>query len=283
LRNCSISENVFVCILFDMPNLSQCIQTVTVLFCCLCAPLHATASASASIDLLNTNPQGAVNDFASLLSAETRTSLESLCRSLLDKTGVSLVLVTTPDCGDVDINDAAVKLFEKWGIGKKGVDEGILMLITVKERMIRIETGYGSEVYVTDAQSSRIIREATPALSLGHWDEGCTSAMIVIATLAARAHNTSLSAITRGDFNDESGVKDQRAKVNILGILFFVVLVLFLSATRSGRSLLLFMLLSSLSSSGRSGGRGFGGGFGSGGFRGFGGGMSGGGGATGRF
>jgi uncharacterized protein len=234
--------------------------------------------------LLDRNPQGAVSDFASLLSDQTRNSLESISKAVLEKTGVSCVLVTVADLDGIDINDAATKLFEKWGIGKRGVDEGILILVSVGDRKIRIETGYGSEGYVTDAQSNRIIHEITPFLSQGHWDEGCAEAMIALCSLAAAAHGTSLRDITGKDLGYSPSAAVRSPKANIFGILFFIALVLFLSVTRGGRSLLLFMLFASLSSSsGRSSGRGFGGGFGGGGFSGFGGGMSGGGGATGRF
>jgi uncharacterized protein len=234
--------------------------------------------------LLDRNPQGAVNDFASLLSVQTKSSLESLSKALLEKTGVSCVLVTVDDLEGLDINDASTKLFEKWGIGKKGIDEGVLVLVAVKDRRVRIETGYGSEGYITDAQSNRIIHEITPALSQQHWDEGCTEAMTALSSLAAAAHGTSLREITGKDLDYSPSSPIRVHKPNIFGILFFIALVLFLCTTRSGRSLLFFMLLSSLSSSsGRSSGRGFGGGFGGGGFSGFGGGMSGGGGATGRF
>jgi uncharacterized protein len=261
-----------------MPNIFKLIQTSAILFCL------SSAWSSSYAGLLDRSPQGAVNDFASRLSEPVRNSLESLSKALLEKIGVSLVLVVTPDCEGADINDLATRLYEKWGIGKKGVDEGILVLVAVNDRRIRIETGYGSEGYLTDAEASRIIRDVVaPALTLQHWDDGCTAAMISIASLAARAHHTTLRDITGEDISEVPASPVRPGKVNILGILFFGVLLLFLLSSRGGRSLLLFMLLTSMSSSGRSNGRGFGGGFGGGGFSGFGGGMSGGGGASGRF
>jgi len=107
--------------------------------------------------------------------------------------------------------------------------------------------------------------------------------MIDIAAIAAKAHAVSLDGISATVAEQRIPLRVHPVKVNVFGLLFFIVLVLFLLSTRGGRSILLFMLFSSLSSSGRSSGRGFGGGFGNGGFSGFGGGMSGGGGATGRF
>jgi uncharacterized protein len=235
--------------------------------------------------ILDQRPQGAVNDFAGMLAPPLRDSLEYLATALLEKTGVSLVLATSQDLSGGDIDDVATRLYETWGIGKKGKDEGVLVLLAVNERRIRIETGYGSEGYVTDAQASRIIRDyAVPFLSINRWDEGCKSTMYALAGLIAKAHNVSLPQVD-GWAQDmpQPAVRIQGGRANAFSVLFFILLVLFLLGTRLGRTMLLFMLLTSGRGS-YGGGRGFGGGFGGGrGFGGFGGGMSGGGGASGRF
>jgi uncharacterized protein len=235
--------------------------------------------------ILDMSPQGAVSDFASVLPQPAKDSIAYLSQSVLDKTGVSLVLVTVGDLEGADINDIATRLYEKWGIGKKGKDEGALVLLSVKDRQLRIETGYGSEGYITDAQASRIIRDiAAPDLSMGRWGPGLKNTMLSLAGLVAGAYHMPLGTIISWDVADNALPVQKPVKINFLSVLLILLLVLFLLCTRTGRSLLFFMMLSSLSS-GRSSG-GFGGGFGGrsgGGFGGFGGGMSGGGGATGRF
>ncbi len=236
-----------------------------------------------AFDIFNASPQGAINDFSNVLSSGTKQTLGSVSTMLSNKTGVSLVLVTIPTLDGNDINDFATRLFEKWGIGKKGVDEGLLVLIATQDRQIRIETGYGSEGYVPDILASRIIRENGPLLTQQNWDKGSEAIMLALASLAAKAHNTSLAEISSNTYSDyRVQVQGRPKKINAFGLLFAGVILLFLLSTRGGRSLLFFMLLSSISS-GRSSGKGFGGGFGGGGFSGFGGGMSGGGGASGRF
>jgi uncharacterized protein len=236
--------------------------------------------------ILDMPPLGAVSDFASVLPLPAKDSIAYLSQSLLDKTGVPLVLVTVSDLEGADINDIATRLYEKWGIGKKGKDEGALVLLSVKDRQIRIETGYGSEGYITDAQASRIIRDvAVPYLSRGSWGPGLKNTMLSLAGLVAGAYKMPLSAIISWNIADNALPRQKPVKINFVSVLLISLLVLFLLSTRTGRSILFFMMLSSLSSSGRSSG-GFGGGFGGrsgGGFGGFGGGMSGGGGATGRF
>jgi len=238
---------------------------------------------SYSATILDKAPLGAINDFSNVLSPNVKQSLESMSGMVVDKIGVSLVLVTTPSLDGSDINDVATRLFEKWGIGKKGVDEGLLVLIATQDKQIRIETGYGSEGYIPDVVASRIIRETGPMLSNQNWDQGCGAILLALATLAAKAHNTTLAEISGNAYQDyQVTARNRPRKINAFGLLFAGVILLFLLSTRGGRSILFFMLLSSMSS-GRSSGKGFGGGFGGGGFSGFGGGMSGGGGASGRF
>jgi uncharacterized protein len=244
----------------------------------LCVSSHAA--------LLDQKPAGAINDFAGVLSRNTAGSLEQLSRALLQKTGVSLVLVTAQSLDGGDIDDVANKLFKAWGIGRKGADEGVLVLVALSERAIRIEPGYGAEGYITDAQSKRIIRDVTPYLSKGQWDQGLFSTLVALGDLVAKAHNTSLSDLTGYEAVQSVPSGRERIRPNAATIILGALLFLFLIGTRMGRSILFMLILSSLFSGGRSGygSSGFGGGFGrGGGFGGFGGGMSGGGGASGRF
>jgi uncharacterized protein len=242
---------------------------------------------SSHATLLEQKPIGAINDFAGVLSRNTVESLEHLSQALLQKTGVSLVLVTAPGLDGGDIDDEANKLFKAWGIGRKGADEGVLVLVTLAERSIRIETGYGAEGYVTDAQSKRIIRDiATPYLSKGQWDLGLSNTLAALGDLAAKAHNTTLGGLVGYEAPQTIPVHREMKRPNAATIVIGALLFLFLIGTRTGRSIFFMLILSSLFSGGRSGygSSGFGGGFGrGGGFGGFGGGMSGGGGASGRF
>lgn len=245
---------------------------ILVLWLCACA------------GIADSKPAAAINDFAGILSPATQDSLEKLSGALLKTVGVSLVLATTPDLQGASIDVAANELFSKWGIGQKGKDEGILVLLSVADRAVRIETGYGAEGYVTDVQAGRIIREAGQAfLTHNDWNAGLSYIMLSLADLSAREHNSSLAEVS--GYMVPSVPRDTPSssakKPNAVSMVLLALLVLFLLCTRSGRALLLLMLLTS--GRGSSSGGGFGGGLGGGGFGGFGGGSSGGGGASGRF
>jgi uncharacterized membrane protein YgcG len=150
------------------------------------------------VEVKRSSLSNSVNDSASVLSPEVKDSIKYLSQSLFEKTGVSLVLVTLLDLEGKNIDNVANRLFAKLAIGKKGTTtgEGILLLVAVHDRAIRIETGYGSEGYITDVQAKRIIQEvAAPFLSKGKWDDGLKTTMLVLADLVAKAHNISLNNI----------------------------------------------------------------------------------------
>jgi len=101
-------------------------------------------------------PRGAVNDFAGVISTADSARMEALCREVLEKTGAAVVVATFPTIGDNDVNDYANRLYSSWGIGKKG-DRGVLIVLFLSERKIRIETGYGVEGVLPDGRVGEIL------------------------------------------------------------------------------------------------------------------------------
>jgi uncharacterized protein len=244
-----------------------------------------TAVMTSAANILDSKPAGAINDFANILSGDTKARLEQVCTQVQEKTGVAMVLATFASLEGYDIDDAANRLYQRWGIGKKGSDAGVLVLLGMAEREIRIETGYGVEGYITDYKATAIRREATGQfLSKNRYDQGITMILYSLTNLITEEKNISFAELVPGNFTTAPvrGVQRQPAEtLNPLQILLIVLVVIFLLGSRTGRTLLFWFLLSSLS--GRRGSFG-GGGFGGGGsFGGFGGGMSGGGGSSGGF
>ncbi len=221
-------------------------------------------------------PLGAVNDFANLISAPYRQQMNALAGEVLQKTGTSLVVVTLPTVGDDDPRDYANRLYSAWGIGKKGEDKGVLIFLALKERRIRIETGYGVEGILPDGLVGEILdRHVTPYLVKGDYDRGLLNAMTAVANVIARDAKVSLGEGSQPPVVSRKG-RGAPGKSSVTSLLILILVVVLLLGTRQGRSLLPLILLLLLSGS-RGGGGGFGG-FG-GGFGGFGGGSSGGGGA----
>lgn len=135
-------------------------------------------------------PTGYVNDFAGMLAPAEKTELENNLTELEKQTGAEVAVVTIKTLGDETIETYAVKLFEEWGIGKKGKDNGLLLLIAQDERKMRIEVGYGLEGDITDAQASWIIRNIlTPAFQKGNYGDGIVSATQTIGEIIRKNPN----------------------------------------------------------------------------------------------
>ena len=118
-------------------------------------------------------PSGFVNDYAGVLSSEQRSSLEQLLTENQKATGNELSVAVISSLDGDTIENYAEKLFQEWGIGKKGADNGALLLVAIDDRKLRIEVGYGLEPVLTDAVSSQIIRNTiTPQFKEGKYAEG---------------------------------------------------------------------------------------------------------------
>lgn len=129
-------------------------------------------------------PIGFVNDFAGILRPETVSTLNQKLEQFSKDTGNEVVVVTISKLEDETIETYAEKLFQEWGIGKKQEDNGLLLLISLEDREMRIEVGYGLEPTVTDIDSGRIIREIlAPAFKAGDYDGGINKAIDTIIGL----------------------------------------------------------------------------------------------------
>jgi uncharacterized protein len=230
-----------------------------------------------------------VNDFANVIDNQAENWMNNLATQLKQKSGDELAVVTISrlaDYGFATVDEAAVDLFEDWGIGEKGKDNGVLILVAVEDRRWRIEVGYGLEGPIPDARASQLGRSLLPdAFRQGRYGEGLQKLSRELVVMIAQERNLPLSelqadAAAAAPSNPRRNKEKGGGIFSILMFLFFMYLFI-----RHPRLLLLFMMMGG----GRSnnshwdGGSSFGGGFGGGGssFGGFGGGRSGGGGASG--
>ena len=114
-----------------------------------------------------------VKDFAGLLPAPTATALTVTLRDFHDKTGASLVVVTVPSLEGGEIADFSNRLFNRWGVGDKATNRGVMLVIAKADRKMRIECGYGAEPIVPDAVAKGIILDdLTPAFKQGRFADG---------------------------------------------------------------------------------------------------------------
>lgn len=196
-----------------------------------------------------------VNDYASLLSNSEAQQLEARLEAFEAKTGHQYALLTVPSLKGVPIEEYALKVVEAWRLGDEKRDDGLLLVIALNDRKMRIEVGYGLEGEIPDAIASRVIREVLqPTFRRGEYAYGIQAAFDVLIQAAGGD----------GQAAPEPPRRAQRQRGGGLPVGLFVVVLVFLA-------------LSMFGGGGRGGRRRRGGGFfvlpmGGGGFGGFGGG-----------
>jgi uncharacterized protein len=218
---------------------------------------------------------GFVNDFADVIPKAYKQRIEAIAVELRNRTGAEVALVTMPDIGGEDHKDYANRLFKAWGIGKKGEDKGVLIFITLKERKLGIETGYGVEGILPDGLVGEILDNyVLPYVRKGKYGEGLLNGTAVVSQIIAKDAGVKLTGQV-----PVRAPKKRRSRLSFLPLLFIFFLFMFVGRRRGG-SWIFFLPLLMGGGGPRSGGGVFGGSFGGfgGGFGGFGGGMSGGGG-----
>ena len=225
-------------------------------------------------------PKGLINDFANVISPAYEQQLKTITTELLNRTGTPVVVVTMSDIGGEDYNEYANRLYETWGIGKKGEDKGVLIFVAIKERKMRIEVGYGLEGIIPDGLAGEIRdRYMIPYLKKNKFGEGLLNGTAAVSQIIAKDAGVKLTSQV-----PVRAPKKRRSRLSFLPLLFIFFLFMVVGRRRGG-SWIFFLPLLMGGGGPRHGGGGFGGSFGGfgGGFGGFGGGMSGGGGAGGSF
>ena len=119
-----------------------------------------------------------VNDYANIISSSTEQRLNTILLQHEQATSNQIFVLTVNRIEDDFLEGYALKVAETWKIGQKGKDNGALLLVSIQDRKVRIEVGYGLEQFLTDAKSSRIIRnELAPQFRKGNYDAGFTNAV----------------------------------------------------------------------------------------------------------
>lgn len=234
-------------------------------------------------------PGTLVNDYSGVLSAEQKQALESKLVAFSDSSSTQIAIAILKSVGDYDINEYAVELGRKWGVGQNGKNNGIMIVVAVGDRKISIQTGYGLEGALPDVYAKRIIdNDIKPEFKAGNYYAGLD------------AGTTSIIKYTKGEYKNDNPRASSRKSGGgggsiIVIIIIIIVIIIFMRKGGGGGSeiiggrgasnALFWALLFGGGGGGRGGNGGWGGGSsgggGGGGFGGFGGGSFGGGGSSG--
>ncbi|TBO39908.1 TPM domain-containing protein [Pedobacter kyonggii] len=230
-------------------------------------------------------PNTLVNDYANVLSADQKQQLETKLVAFNDSSSTQIAIAILKSVGDYDINEYAVELGRKWGVGQSGKNNGIMIVVAVGDRKISIQTGYGLEGALPDIYAKRIIdNDIKPNFRAGNYFAGLDEG------------TTSIIKYTKGEYkNDNSKTSSKKGggggSIVIIIIIVIVIIIIMRKGGGGGSEVIggrgasnaLFwaMLFGSGGGGGRSSGGWGGGSSGGGGFGGFGGGSFGGGGSSG--
>src|SRR3989344_4632689 len=179
-------------------------------------------------------PQGFVNDFAGVLKAEEKQNIEIQLGELKKSTGAEVAVVTISSLGDETIESYAVKRFQEWGIGEKGKDNGLLILVALNDREARIEVGYGLEGTVTDLQAGQVVRLVMiPAFKEGKYGHGITGAAKAITDIISKSPEAVVYSGT-----DTRSPSNPKNDIDFAALFFIVIIILnimvrFLGKTKS--------------------------------------------------
>jgi uncharacterized protein len=242
-----------------------------------------TASVGHAVEIPPLPPDPVV-DLAGIIDDSVQTKLNLYLRELEQKTTAQMAILTVESLQGESLEEFSITIaHDKWKLGQKGKDNGVLLVIALKERKYRIEVGYGLEGILPDSLVGSIGRQyLVPYFRKGDYSDGIYAATLAIANEIAKDAGVKITGMPAAGI--VSPVKVRQKSTGFLGkiislLFFLVILIIFI---KNPRSFLFFLLLSSM------GGRrgpwgGSGGGFGGGGFGSFGGGGGGfgGGGASG--
>jgi uncharacterized protein len=248
------------------------------------------ATPALAVDWKSLQPQGYVSDFAGVIDQQHRAEIDAYAERVQQSTKAQLAFVTVRSLEGEPIEDVANDLFHAWGIGRKGEDDGALVLLSIQDHKSRLEVGGGLGGAVPDGMAGLLLDDMRPALRQNQYGAAMLAAAVRLGSTIAQSKGVQIAEPTI-TYRVPRKPSDQIPWPLILFGLFFLLMLLRRGGGGGyrgggGGGFWTGMLLGSLLDSGRRGGGGGGGfggydsGGGGGGFGGFGGGDSGGGGAS---
>jgi uncharacterized protein len=168
-----------------------------------------------------------VHDYAGVLSPQTVGQLEALLKAERDSTSnqIAVLIVKSLEGGDIDEYANRVFNDKNWKLGDKKKDNGVLFLIAMEERQMRIEVGAGLEGVLTDVRSSQINRnEVAPHFRQGQYEEGVVAGVFGI-----------IQSI-KGEYKNDAPVtrKSKRGRSPMITIIILIIIIAFAMRRRSG-------------------------------------------------
>jgi uncharacterized protein len=244
--------------------IGRAVRRVTLLVVvCVFWAAGVAAQSTDAVDVQSLTPTGYVTDVANVLDARERAAIESYLEQVDRALGSQFAVVIVPSVQPASIEEFSVKLYERWGVGDRERDQGLLLCVATVDRDVRFETGYGLEGALPDGKLGGIIRSRiVPRFRQGDYAGGILDAMVDAAAEVAESQGVAAPLPGAGSRTPRA-VTQRKLPSGLVLVIIFIVLAIAISSSGSGGR--------RRGGWGGGGGPWYGGGFGGGGFGGFGG------------
>jgi uncharacterized protein len=178
---------------------------------------------------------GRVVDDAHILSPATVQKLDGELANLEAQTGHQLVVVTVPDLQGYEIEDYGYQLGRAWQLGRKGVNDGAILLVAPKEHKVRIEIGYGLEPVLTDALTSVILQQKVlPQFKQGHMEQGVVDGADALIAQLSLPEDQAKAKVAQAAAQPRAQASNQGAGAHLPVLLIIVVIIWVVSSLLRG-------------------------------------------------
>lgn len=179
-----------------------------------------------AIDLPQPTNSFFVNDFANVINSDDENELLNIGADLYNQTTAQVVLVTVNSLDGYDVSEYALELGREWGVGSENADNGVVLLLSVSDRQVTIQVGYGLEGCLTDAKTGRILDSyAIPYLSDNDYSTGLSEAYKAILSVVCEEYGIEL--VEGYQIDDSYEYEEDSSVTSVLGT---ILLILFLIA-----------------------------------------------------
>src|SRR5574344_420579 len=163
-------------------------------------------------------PVGYVNDFADVISPKNKGIMQGYIKDLQEKTGAEVTVVTLKSLDDYPIEDVGLAIGRTWGVGQKGKNNGLLVIVAPVDRKMRIEVGYGLEGIINDAKAGEVRDEyMIPYFKKSDYSEGITNGTVKLVNEIAKGYNVTIKPNSRYTVSSQN--EDTGFIVNIIILL----------------------------------------------------------------
>lgn len=190
-------------------------------------------------------PTGNVNDYVGVFTESDIQSLNALVDAVLQQTGITFAVAVVPGHGDESLEIYAANLYEKWGIGKKNEDLGLLVVVSMEERGLRMEVGYGLEPVITDGRAGESLDKMLPYFKNDEYGKGLYAGLLNAAQYIADDAGIELEIqdgqeyyLPQSDGQEDNRYLDLSAGqilFRVFALVFFLVAVVVLVSSRRNR------------------------------------------------